>query len=104
MDDSITTQENVAVLMKCVSIGNPTPTNTWITPNTTTNRINNNTAMFSNGSLIIQQVERDAGGVYKCVADHGVGVKVMEETQLNVLCKLITFFFILVFFCLFVYR
>ena len=88
MDDTITAKENTAVVLKCISIGNPTPTNTWIPPNATTTTLNNNrTAMSSNGSLILWSVGRTSGGVYKCVVGNGVGEKVVGTTQLNVLCK-----------------
>lgn len=37
----------------------------------------------------IQEVVRDDAGIYRCVANNGIGSSMSEELSLTVLCKLI---------------
>ncbi|XP_031568091.1 hemicentin-1-like [Actinia tenebrosa] len=71
--------ENETLTLFCNATGNPLPPIQWF-------KVNSTNVVFPIGSqLTIERIKADDKGIYKCVADNGIGRPVAKDIHINVL-------------------
>jgi hypothetical protein len=72
------------VKLECRASGNPVPKITWSRKN---NVLPSGDQTLQIPVLTLDRVDRHQAGVYKCMANNGVGEDVTQEINLHVLCE-----------------
>ncbi|GBM46999.1 Titin [Araneus ventricosus] len=79
-----------SLLLNCKGVGKPEPVVTWSklhgeNSGSTLVSISNQITVFSNGSLYIENIEKEDEGMYKCNVSNGIGSSLVKTIMIKVI-------------------